>query len=208
MTKNLIFFQEISKLQSPSADPSQLWLRKMVTLFTRLDRDRDGYLTYNDIVIIGDTFSKFGILTEKQEKFKCRNLISFWKTMLKGQQRVDVEEFVTSRIPLIRPLGKANKVLAKLDPQSNPQSKLIQDSEVIFDVIDTDGNGVISEKEFIMFFKCLYIHDADFAINTFSKIDLNKDQMLSRNEFTVAFEDFMLNENESRYKELFGPLLH
>ena len=186
----------------------------MVTLFTRLDRDENGYLSNRDIKIFANSFSKFGVLTEREEARKCKNLLQFWEKIMGDKERIELEDYIKARIPLVRRQknGKGNNnntIISNNNNNNNgPVDKQIDiGADIMFDSIDTNGNGTISVREFNTFFKCIFIHDDDYAQEIFSRVNTNGEGQMSREEFGYAFRDFMLNEEESPFKELFGPLL-
>ena len=73
-----------------------------------------------------------------------------------------------------------------------------------FDSIDADGNGEISLKEFAIYLKSMgrSEEDAKFA---FSKLDLNGDGKLSRDEFGRAlYEYYSVNDPQAPGNWFFG----
>ena len=76
----------------------------------------------------------------------------------------------------------------------------------IFDVIDTDGDGVISYNEWAVYFECIGI-DVKYARLCFDALDTNKDGELSRSEFvdeTINFHCCTDESHPSRFA--YGPI--
>ena len=181
----------------------------MATLFSRLDRDENGCLNYRDFKILANGISKFGALTEGDEIRKCKNLVEFWAKIMGDKDKIVLEDYITARISLVRPdkNGKSNNNKINNNNNNNGlMDKQIDVDNALFDLIDTNGDEAISFREFTAFFKCIFIHDADYTQQIFTKVDRNGDGQISREEFVSAFRDFMLNEENSSFKELFGPL--
>jgi Ca2+-binding EF-hand superfamily protein len=76
-----------------------------------------------------------------------------------------------------------------------------------FQAIDHDHDGVISLKEFKIFYQCLGLSEEDAAV-AFHIIDHNDDGKLSQKEFEYLGKDFFLTEDEKRVSRMFwGPLI-
>jgi hypothetical protein len=59
-----------------------------------------------------------------------------------------------------------------------PSQDAAVDEGALFDVIDRDGNGTVTEEEFVGVFE-----DRTAARREFTTLDTNRDQVLSRDEF-------------------------
>jgi len=78
--------------------------------------------------------------------------------------------------------------------------------DIMFRVIDTDGDGFIQVAELQNFFQ-LFCNDEQEATKAFAIIDTNNDGKISREEFKTAFTDFLIGEDqESPYRYFFGNL--
>eukprot|EP00795_Rhopilema_esculentum_P011307 gene11307-21497_t len=77
-----------------SPKPSDLWIQKAVTLFSRFDRDGDGYLSSKDITIYVNAFTKHGCLTRERANRMRDKTLSFWKLLNNGAKEVALADFV------------------------------------------------------------------------------------------------------------------
>ena len=76
-----------------------------------------------------------------------------------------------------------------------------------FDVVDTNGDGVISPLEFGVYFKIMGIDESSTQAS-FDAIDTNHDGLISRDEFVAAGVDFFVGVDETSGGTLFwGPLV-
>ena len=76
-----------------------------------------------------------------------------------------------------------------------------------FDVVDTNGDGVISPNEFGVYFKIMGIEESATQAS-FDLIDTNHDGIISRDEFVAAGVDFFIGVDETSVGTLFyGPLV-
>ena len=77
-----------------------------------------------------------------------------------------------------------------------------------FDVVDTNGDGVISPQEFGVYFKIMGIDESSTKAS-FDAIDTNHDGIISRDEFVAAGLDFFTGVDETSGGTLFyGPLVN
>lgn len=74
--------------------PSMLWIQKAITFFSRFDKDGDGYLSDNDILIYVNAFRKFGCLSNERTARMRDKTFSFWTLLNKGAKKVTLEQFV------------------------------------------------------------------------------------------------------------------
>ena len=81
--------------------PSTLWIQKAITLFSRFDRDGDGYLSEKDILLYINAFQKHGCLSNERAARMRDKTYSFWTLLNKGAKKVTLEEFVKVRYLLI-----------------------------------------------------------------------------------------------------------
>ena len=76
----------------------------------------------------------------------------------------------------------------------------------LFNVIDVDDDGTISFQEWEMHYKCLGI-DPAHARASFDALDMNKDGIISKEEFRdYHWEFFCTAENKLNSEILYGPL--
>ena len=76
----------------------------------------------------------------------------------------------------------------------------------IFETIDINGDGHITENEFKIFYG-IYGLDAALAEKTFKKIDINRDGILTRSEIATLYHQFAhSNDPDAPGNYLFGPL--
>ncbi len=77
-----------------------------------------------------------------------------------------------------------------------------------FRILDVNGDGFLQEEEFARSFGSVGIQDKGIARRTFEAIDLDKDGILSLEEFSTAMLDYVTSEDEqNRYTALWGPLV-
>jgi len=76
-----------------------------------------------------------------------------------------------------------------------------------FPSIDSNGDGIIQEQEYVNFFNILGI-DSDHAKVSFHGMDTDHDGFLSLEEYVAAGDDFMTNKVENSLGTFFfGPLV-
>ena len=75
-----------------------------------------------------------------------------------------------------------------------------------FEIIDSDGNGIISFKEWSDYYIALGI-DSKYAKDSFESMDFNSDGVVSMEEFIAFNKEFYLTAEDKLHSSiLFGPL--
>ena len=197
---NGLFFFSIQKcrwLKKIKDKPSNLWIKKNITLFYRFDRDGNGRLDDNDIEFFTTAFQRHGCLNEEKTERMREKINAFFKLLNKGSTDMSLENFVKRRIPLVNNREFGEEVWEKY---------LKHVATLMFFSIDSDEDGFISLQEFTVFFKCIKVKE-EYARKIFVDVDTNHDSKISSEEFVHAIHDFTYNEEDSPFKELFGPLV-
>ena len=77
---------------------------------------------------------------------------------------------------------------------------------MMFDIIDTDNDGVISAKEYAVFFQIVGF-DQKLVPEAFQAIDTDKDGTISRKEFADAYVEYCKGTDESHpSRHMFGHM--
>ncbi|XP_013414254.1 sarcoplasmic calcium-binding protein [Lingula anatina] len=184
----------------PDVKGSEIWLKKMRTLFERCDADGNKYLSKEDFIQMAQRDAEYNSLKEDDPKAKevREARLSAWKNaVLRGQgnpdtDRVTKEDFVQN-------------VLCAANSPWREQYPAI--TKAIFNALDVNDDGIISKSEHAGFYYAYRI-PLDLSPGAFDAIDTNKDGEISLEEFTRAFIDFFLGEDpNSPHNTFYGPLL-
>ena len=162
---------------------------------TRLDINKDGYISREDYVLMGKQLAEYGGLT-KEEADSIDKLMESFADALKLQ-------------PGVRMLcDEAAKQASDKVLQTIP-AEVRKVYNLFFDIIDTNKDEKISLNEFKVYFHIIAPALAENeVIHCFNTIDTNKDGIISREEFCTAAEDFMLSVEETEMSTVFfGPLI-
>ncbi len=179
-------------------EPSDFWVRKMMTHFTRLDANGDGVITEEDFDAIADRFIEVGGLDNQGAEALRSNLNAIWTNYWNAADtdrdgRVTPDEFVTSMTHVVSAPELREKVGGPLP--------------LFFKAIDANSDGEISATDYENFFKCIGI-DPSLAEGSFNAIDSNGDGVLSEDEFVAAGEEFFLSEDvNAPTQNYWGPLV-
>ncbi|XP_014214343.1 sarcoplasmic calcium-binding protein [Copidosoma floridanum] len=179
-----------------SRTQSTFWRRKMRTLHSHLDVNKDGVLSYDDFMLLGDRFAKLGHLTDRQKEEFQSVLRQTWEEQwgeINQYNLVDVEKYLEAMHHVLEDKSLRRKVHNFLP--------------YLFKAVDKDKSGEISVQEFKLFFQCLGLHNDD-AVVSFTYIDTNEDGKISLKEFVKLGRDFFLTQNLSKpSKHFWGPLV-
>ena len=174
-------------------------LRKMRTRLTRLDINKDGYISREDYELMGKKLAEYSGMTGEQAEATT-------KEFLKVADAINLKTGV--KIPLEEAAKKASESF--LSMSSEEGKALVNDTHnLLFDAIDTNKDGHISVKEFKVYLM-VAIPDIseDEVAHSFDTIDTDNNGEISREEFMAAAEDFILGVEESELSNaFFGCLL-
>lgn len=174
-------------------------LQKMRTRMTRLDINKDGYISRDDYELMSKKLSEHSGMTKKQAE-------SVYKEFMRVADSLNLKPGL--KIPLKEAAQNASKVILSMEPKER-KTKLHANHGMLFDAIDTNKDGHISQEEFKIYFQVIApdISEAEVA-HSFETIDANKNGEISREEFVTAAEDFMCGVEETDLsKVFFGHLL-
>jgi Ca2+-binding EF-hand superfamily protein len=176
---------------------SEFWTRKMRTYFTRIDFDKDGSITQKDFEAMATRFIESEKLDAKRGADLRHKLIEIWEKFLKD---------VASGHSLTQPLFIESMKKQVHDPAL--KKTLSGPLPIFFGAVDANGDGMIQQDEFQLFFQILGL-DPKLATDSFKAIDTNSDGQLSLEEFVHAGTEFFTSEDEKCPSKLFwGPLVH
>ena len=113
---------------------------------TRLDVNKDGYISHEDYNLMGKKMAEHSGMTKEQaEKNK--------KEFLKVADKINLKPGV--KLPLEDAVKKANESLLSMSPTE--RKTLVNDNhDMLFDAIDTNKDGHISVKEFKVYLPLLF----------------------------------------------------
>ncbi|CAH1776918.1 unnamed protein product [Owenia fusiformis] len=177
-----------------SVDMSQLkdipifWLKKSVTK-----------------VMVND-FNKNGIWDVDDCRITAEKIISIGN--IKGAQAKEVYKFYSENAPMYfhTATNLTEWLIADLNFRDDPNTRqLIHDYlETWFRVLDLDGDGVIDQHEFKVFWDA-YGLDPNYMKHQFDYIDKDKDGLISCQELVKVYFDYFYNTEENA-NIFWGPL--
>ncbi|XP_076232864.1 sarcoplasmic calcium-binding protein [Calliopsis andreniformis] len=175
---------------------SNFWRRKMRTLHSHLDVNKDGVISYDDFMLLEERFSSLGHLSS-EAKAEFKNVLNeMWE-----EQWGEISPY--NLICVEKYLEEMHHVLN--DPSL--KKKCHHFLPYLFKAVDKDQSGEISVEEFKLFFQCLGLTN-DHAVVSFSHIDTNDDGKISVEEFITLGRDFFLTEDSTKpSKHFWGPLV-
>ena len=154
---------------------------KLLHYFYCLDADNSGFIGKEDAEILAERFAnirgaELGSETHKDLLFKWLYIWeNFWSQAdLDGDGKVSSEEFCQG--------------IEKTVSNPGDNDPLI---ETLFDIVDLDSDGHISQQEHRLFFSVFDLNAEESAF-IFSKLDIDQDGILSKQEFVSAKKEFRL----------------
>lgn len=168
--------------------------QKLRHLFSLLDSHKNGHLQVDDFSEIAERI-RVGLDYESggdKHVFLANKSVKFFHSLLNGiphsgNQVITEQEWL--------------KFLDEEIVQGDNEDLLDEFKDFIigflFDLFDDNHDGYISTDEFVDMF-VVYGIDIKYSAKSFLKLDLNKDDRLSRNELLHAFEVFLLADDANQ----------
>ena len=175
-------------------------LKKMRTHFTRLDINKDGFITRSDYEEIAEKVAEFGKLSQE-------DAASVMSAFLEIADHLDLKPGVKFTLEEVSQKVHKNVLCLPFD-----QNKDLCDHtyRMIFDAFDTNNDGHISLEEFTgVFYKILApdIKKED-VLRSFNILDTDSNGKISQEEFLAAAFEFMCGMKETEISSsFFGRLL-
>ncbi|MEM1368755.1 MAG: EF-hand domain-containing protein [Cyanobacteria bacterium P01_H01_bin.15] len=173
--------------------------RKLLKLFSMYDADHDGFLVKKDFSDIAKKLANLRNWGLRSPRYLAidSQLTQNWKCLegeadTDGDHRVSIDEW----------LAFYDSVLS--DPQKYEQrvKKLM---DLVFEVFDTDGDGLISKSEWSNLL-VVYNVCAVYGERSFDALDTNHDGYLNQTEMLSLLEDFYYSEDpQNPANSMFGP---
>ena len=173
--------------------------QKMKTRLTRLDINKDGYISREDYDLMSKRLAERSGMTKEQAE-------QTHKELMKVADRLELKPGV--KLPVLEAAKKASEWTLSITPEEQ-KVNMKSSHNLLFDVIDTNKDGHISTKEFGDYFYTIApdLTEAE-VVYSFNTIDANKNGEISREEFMAAAEDFFCGVEETELsKVFFGKLL-
>ncbi|XP_013379944.1 sarcoplasmic calcium-binding protein [Lingula anatina] len=169
---------------------SDIWLKKMKTVFHRFSVNKDGKLNRD----AGKTASARYISSNGLKGDQARRIREKWQTILM---------MLTTRFTAI----SEEQFINSLKEQINTDAFRAVLKDVCtnnFDLINVNQRGNITKEEMASWCKFLGQDDVD---SFFEALDTKKDGVITADEWQQAWNEFYFSEDESSlYNKLFGPL--
>lgn len=178
---------------------TELQRAKQVHYFNVLDYDGDGVLEKQDFLDVADRLAELRGYDDGSSRHSSvrQEILRMWTNAraLSGAES-------KTQITLDDWLAHEEKVL---DSSVLIHSYVQGIAQAVFDILDADSDGVISEPEYTQFFYA-FRGEEDGAARAFRRLDADDSGELTRQEFLEAVTDFHLSDDpEARGNWLFGP---
>eukprot|EP00794_Sanderia_malayensis_P007511 gene7511-8345_t len=212
--------------------PSDLWKRKLKTLFYCIDADNNGYLNRQDCSVLAEKFRTHANMSEEDTAAFAEKLTKWWDSSFEIDksycfellQFIECYQHVFQHRPSEFSLQTFKPVLfikhsstkeflekriALLGDPSSKEDALVHykpNLEMMFKAIDLNSDGIISLPEWKIYYKAMGIQDENEAESSFKIVDVNGDGNMSLDEYIAGAFDFMYSQEDSIYKNFLGPL--
>ena len=164
---------------------ADFFTRKINTLFTRFDMDGNGKIEEDDFDKWSETLVGFGNLSVESANHLRQNMKQIWRVYFLPADADNDGSVVLDELLIYMKTALAD---------DHKRAAISATLPIIFDAIDVDHDGGISNKEFANYFRSLGLKDDSFADQVFAAMDSNNDGALS-NEGLNLKSSFYFNLN-------------
>jgi len=178
---------------------TELQKAKQVHYFDVLDYNDDGLLEKQDFIDVADRIADMRDYEKGSSRHSAirKEILRIWTNAraLSGAEN-------KTQITLEDWLAHEEKVL---DSNVLIRSYVQGIARAVFDILDADNDGILSEQEYLQFFRA-FRGEEEEGHRAFEKLDENGDGQLTRQEFLEAVTEFHLSDDpDARGNWLFGP---
>ena len=175
-------------------------LRKMRTYMTRMDVNKDGFLSREDYDLMAKQLAEYGHLTEKQAD-------SAYSGFMEVADTFNLTPGV--KLPLQDAVQRSSASLLSMSPGECKEKCHDGVLGKMFDVVDMSKEECVSLEEIKAFYKVIAPEMSEAEVlHAFELLNTGMDGKITGEEFTAAAEDFLFGVEEIEIsKVFFGPLL-
>ncbi len=179
---------------------SEFQHQKMIHFFSMLDYTKNGKLTIEDFLAIAENLCVLWRYREGSEEYdnvmaKCKKT---WHDLTKIMSHPLVDEITHQDW-----LKFVDQFIVNGE-EGHYEMYVENFVNEIFDYFDLNGDGLISIEEFVDMFMAYHI-EIRYSAKSFTKLDLNNDEMLNREELLTAVRQyFRSDDKDDRGNWLFG----
>ena len=173
---------------------SDVQKKKIVHFFELLDSHKNGFLQAEDFSEIAERI-RMGLGYEaggEKHVFLAKKSAKFFHTLLNAISHENKQ--VISQQEWIDFIDK--KIINNDDEEYKEEFEEFIIG-FLFDLFDDNHDGYISTDEYVDMF-VVYGIDIKYSAKAFLKLDLNKDDKLSRNELLHSFEMFLVSDDANQ----------
>ena len=171
---------------------TELQKNKLTHYFNVLDYDKSGTLEKKDFISIGENLSVlWGFPPDSPEhQASIKRCSQIWKDFHQFIGKEDDEQASLSDW-----LDFADKHIVNGSDELY-ERHIHKVAMEIIDLFDTNADGFLSLNEYLDLFMAYRI-EIKYSAKAFTKLDTNKDDLISREELLQAIKDFFRSDDES-----------
>jgi Ca2+-binding EF-hand superfamily protein len=163
---------------------SELQRRKTALVFTAMDVDQDGFLTYDDFVALAARWTvNRGLEPDSDEAARLSAIMMGWWETLLAASDANRDEKVT-----------LDEVLLVVDQLPADTAPVVVTATALFEAIDANGDRRISSSEYRELIETWNGVPTD-TDEVFPLLDLDGDGHLSEEEFIALWTEFWAGDN-------------
>lgn len=155
-------------------------------LFEALDSDNDGAITWDDYRRLVDRYMA-GYALEAQDRRAQAVHTSYQMLWLELLRHASAHEARLDRTAFVNAMHAASEDRSRFNMTEGV-------AEAVFDLLDTDDDGTISEAEYVRYAEVLGAASSD-AQARFKGLDTDGDGHISREEFVLSAREYLFGDD-------------
>lgn len=181
---------------------SEFWVRKIRTLYRKLDNHGNGYICLDDLLeVAAEIMASFPKLEAYKGDELIKSVVDFWFGYVTVNEdehhrtncRINESQFIDNMKKIVNTSLKENFQYILVAP--------------FFNAVDMDGDGKVTQTEYRMLMRAWHVSERESDL-LFKMLDTDRDARITMDEFHCALAEYYYSDDAKSKMKLFGELVN